>query len=80
MTVGTGVGLGGASVGAGVDVLGAGVADADGEELADDDADGDGLAEGVATCCDAITAAPRRSSATRAIAANTVNTVDQRSA
>ena len=78
MTVGTGVGLGAASVGVGV--LGAGVADADGDELGDDDVDGDGLADGVATCCDAITAAPRRSSATSAIAAKTLNTVDQRSA
>ena len=52
----------------------------DGDVLADGEAEGDGLADGVATCCDAITAAPRRSSATRATAANTVNTVDQRSA
>lgn len=61
-------------------VRGAGVADADGDELGDVDADADGLADGAATCWEAITAAPRRSSATSATAANTVNTVDQRSA
>ena len=61
-------------------VRGAGVAEGDGEVLADEEADGDGLADGVATCWEAITAAPRRSSATRATAAKTVNTVDQRSA
>jgi hypothetical protein len=79
VAVGTGVGLGDASVD-GVGVRGAGVDDAEGDGLADDDADGDGLAEGVATCCDAITAAPRRSSETSATAAKTVNTVDHRSA
>jgi hypothetical protein len=91
-TVGTGVtggkvavggaedGLGWASVGAAV--LGAVVAETDGDELGEDDAedDGEGLADGAATCCDAITAAPRSSSATRATAAKTVKTVDHRSA
>ena len=78
VAVAVGVGLGWASVG--VAVLGTGVAEADGDELGDDDAEGDGLAEGNATCCAAITAAPRRSSATSATAAKTVNTVDHRSA
>jgi hypothetical protein len=76
VAVAVGVGLGWASVG--VAVLGTGVAD--GDELGGDDAEGDGLAEGTATCGAAITAAPRRSSATSATAAKTVNTVDQRSA
>ena len=82
VTVGTGVetGVGLAEASVGVGVLGAGVAEADGDELAVDDADGEGLLDGVATCCDAITAAPRRSNATSAIAAKTLNTVDQRSA
>ena len=61
-------------------VRGAVVGDGDGDELGDDDAEGEGLADGDATCCAAITAAPRRSKATSATAANTVNTVDQRSA
>jgi hypothetical protein len=78
VAVGTGVGLGCASVG--VAVRGTGVIEADGDELGDDDADGEGLADGVATCCEAITAAPRRRSATSATAAKTVNTVDHRSA
>jgi hypothetical protein len=56
------------------------VIEADGDRLGDGDDDGDGLAEGVATCCEAITAAPSRSSATSATAAKTVNTVDHRSA
>jgi len=79
VTVGTGVrvGLGCASVGVGV--RGAGVAEADGDELGEDDAEGDGLGDGAATRCAAITAAPRRSSATRATAAKTVKTVDHRS-
>ena len=70
-----GVGLGWASVGVGV--RGAGVGE--GDELGDWDAEGDGLADGAATCCEAITAAPRRSSETSATAAKTVKTVDQRS-
>ncbi len=78
VAVATGVGLGCASVGAGV--RGAGVIEADGDELGEVDADGEGLAEGVATCCEAITAAPSRSNATSATAAKTVNTVDHRSA
>jgi len=73
--VGVGVGLGFASVGVGV--RGAGVTDGDGDELGD--AEGDGLADGDATCCEAITAAPSSSSATSATAAKTVKTVDQRS-
>ena len=77
VTVGTGVRLG-ASVG--VAVRGGTVAEGEGDELGDGDADGDGLVEGAATCWDEITAAPRRSSATSATAAKTVNTVDQRSA
>jgi len=79
VAVGAGVGLGAASVGAGV--RGATVGAAEGDELGDDDADadGEGLADGDATCCAVITAAPRRSNATSATAANTVNTVDQRS-
>lgn len=66
VAVGAVVGLGFASVGVGVGVRGAAVTDAG--------------ADGAATCCEAITAAPSRSSATRATAAKTVNTVDQRSA
>ncbi len=76
VAVGDGVGLGWVSVG--VAVRGAGVAE--GEELGGDDAEGDGLADGAATCCEPITAAPSRSNATSATAANTVKTVDQRSA
>lgn len=57
-----------------------GAADADGDELGDGDGESDGRADGAAICWDEITAAPRRSSATRATAAKTVNTVDQRSA
>ena len=80
VNVGAGVGLGCASVGVGVAVRGATVARADGDELGGDDDEGDGLADGAATRCEEITAAPRRSRATNAIAAKTVNTVDQRSA
>lgn len=92
MTVGRGVGGGvgagvadggalevagvgeGASV-AGALVRGAGVKVSAGEALAlgDGDADGDGV------CCAPTIAAPRSSSAASAIAAKTVNTVDQRS-
>ena len=75
--VGTGVRVG-ASVG--VAVRGTGVAEIVGDALADGDGEGGRLADGAATCCDEITAAPRRSSATRATAAKTVKTVDQRSA
>jgi hypothetical protein len=64
----------GASVGAAV--RGAGESEIEGDGLGD----GDGLADGAASGCAEITAAPRRSSATSAIAANTVKTVDQRSA
>ena len=78
VAVGEGVGLGRASVG--VAVRGAGVDEAGGDELGDDDAEDDGLADGAATCCEPITAAPSRSNATSATAANTVKTVDQRSA
>jgi hypothetical protein len=77
--VGTGVSVGG-SVGVAVAVGGAGVSEIDGDALDDGDGDVEGLAEGAATCCDEITVAPRRSSATSAIAAKTVKTVDQRSA
>jgi hypothetical protein len=52
----------------------------DGDALDDGEGDVDGLADGAAICCDEMTAAPRRSSATSATAANTVKTVDQRSA
>jgi len=52
----------------------------EGDALGDEDADGDGLADGAATCCEAMIAAPSRSSATKATAAKTVNTVDHRSA
>lgn len=76
VAVGTGVALGDW---VGVAVRGAGVAVCEGDELGEDD--GDGLADGAATvCCEAITAAPRSSSATSATAAKTVNTVDHRSA
>jgi hypothetical protein len=78
--VGTGVGGEGTSVGVGAGVRGTGVMEIDGDALEDGDGDVDGLADGAAICCDEMTAAPRRSSATRAIAANTVKTVDQRSA
>lgn len=61
-------------------VRGAGVAEADRDELGGDDADGDGLPDGDATCCEPMTAAARRSNATSATAAKTVKTVDQRSA
>jgi hypothetical protein len=71
--VGMGVGLGVVSVGA--TVRGIGLGEIAGDALADVD----GLAEGAATCCDEITAAPSRSSATSATAAKTVKTVDQRS-
>jgi hypothetical protein len=78
--VGTGVALGGASVG--VAVRGGGEAVSDGDTLGDDDGDvdGEGLADGAATCCEAITAAPSRRRATSATAAKTVKTVDHRSA
>jgi hypothetical protein len=76
--VGTGVRLGGASVGVAVRV--AAVGDGEGDELGEGDVEGDGLTDGAATCCPAITAAPSRSSATSATAAKTVKTVDQRSA
>lgn len=75
--VGTGVGGDGASVGGavrGIAVTAEGLVDGDA------DVDADGRAEGAATCCEEMTAAPSRSSATSAIAANTVKTVDQRSA
>ena len=64
----------GASV-AGAVVRGGGVKVSAGEALAlgDGDADGDGV------CCAPTIAAPRSSSAASAIAAKTVNTVDQRS-
>ena len=75
--VGTGVRTVGASVGVGAAVRGTVVIEGDG--LGDADGETDGLPDGAATCCDEITAAPRRSSATSAIAAKTVNTVDQRS-
>jgi predicted NBD/HSP70 family sugar kinase len=78
VVVGTGVALGWAVVG--VAVRGTGVADGEGDELGDADVDGDGLADGAATCCEEITAAPRTSRATSATAAKTVNTVDHRSA
>jgi hypothetical protein len=78
--VGTGVRFVGASVGVGATVRGAGVVEIDGDALDDGDGDVDGLADGAAICCDEMTAAPRRSSATSATAANTVKTVDQRSA
>jgi hypothetical protein len=74
--VGTGVSVG-ASVGVGATVRGTGVID--GDALADADGETDGLPDGAAICCDEITAAARRSSATSATAAKTVNTVDQRS-
>jgi hypothetical protein len=76
--VGTGVRTVGASVGDGATVRGTAVGD--GDALDDGEGDVDGLADGAAICCDEMTAAPRRSSATSATAANTVKTVDQRSA
>jgi len=75
--VGTGFRTVGASVGVGAAVRGTVVIE--GDALGDADGETDGLPDGAATCCDEITAAPRRSSATSAIAAKTVNTVDQRS-
>jgi hypothetical protein len=78
--VGTGVRTVGASVGVGATVRGTGVAEIEGGALEDGEGDVAGLADGAAICCDEMTAAPRRSSATSAIAANTVKTVDQRSA
>jgi hypothetical protein len=86
-TVGTGVSGACVAVGAGVElawvavgvaVRGTGVAEGDGEGLAE--GVGEGLADGAASCCEEITAAPRRSSATSATAAKTVKTVDHRSA
>ncbi len=74
---GTGVGTVGASVGVGAAVRGTVVIE--GDALADADGETAGLADGAATCWDEITAAARRSSATSATAAKTVNTVDQRS-
>jgi hypothetical protein len=61
-----------------VAVRGIGVREIEGDALGE--GDDDGLADGVASCCDETTAAPRRSRATRASAAKTVKTVDQRSA
>lgn len=75
MTVGAGLALGGGWVGAAV--RGTGVGDGDEDGLCE--GEGEGLADGAAICCEEITAAPRRSRATSATAANTVNTVDQRS-
>ena len=75
--VGTGVRTVGASVGVGAAVRGTVVIE--GDALADADGETDGLPDGAAICCDEITAAARRSSATSATAAKTVNTVDQRS-
>ena len=73
------VGLGlGACVG--VAVRGAGVTETVGDGLGEGEGDGEGLADGAANCCEEITAAPRSKSATRARAANTLKTVDQRSA
>jgi hypothetical protein len=73
------VGLGlGACVG--VAVRGGGVTEMVGDGLGEGEGDGDGLADGAANCCEEITAAPRSSSATSASAANTLKTVDQRSA
>jgi len=74
--VGTGVSVG-ASVGVGAAVRG--IVVIEGDALADADGEADGLLDGAAICCDEITAAARRSSATSATAAKTVNTVDQRS-
>ena len=94
MTVGRGVGGGvgagvadggalevkgvgeGASV-AGALVRGAGVKVSADEALALGDDEGD--ADGDGACCARTIAAPRSSSAASAIAAKTVNTVDQRS-
>ena len=77
--VGTGVRTVGASVGVGAAVRGTVVIEGDALADADGDGEADGLLDGAATCCDEMTAAPRRSSATSATAAKTVNTVDQRS-
>jgi hypothetical protein len=76
---GTGVGLG-LGLAVGVAVRGTGVADGEGDALGEGDGEGDGLVEGAASCCEEMSAAPSRSSATRATAAKTVNTVDHRSA
>ena len=62
--VGTGVRTVGASVGVGAAVRGTVVIE--GDALGDADGETDGLPDGAATCCDEITAAPRRSSATSA--------------
>jgi hypothetical protein len=64
----------------GVAVRGTGVTEMVGDGLGEGEGEGDGLADGAANCCEEITAAPRSSSATRARAANTLKTVDQRSA
>src|SRR5438105_15189980 len=74
--VGTGVSVG-ASVGVGAAVRGTVVIE--GDALGDADGETDGLLDGAATCCDEMTAAPRRSSVTSATAAITVKTVDKRS-
>ena len=74
--VAAGVSLG-AGVAVGATVRGAIVNEAEGEAVAD--ADGEGVVGG-AICCDARIAPPSRSKQTRASAAKTVNTVDQRSA
>ena len=67
----------GAGVAVGATVRGAIVNETEGEAVAD--ADGEGVVGG-AICCDARIAPPSRSKQTRASAAKTVNTVDQRSA
>jgi hypothetical protein len=79
-TVGVGVTEGSAGVAVGAAVRGATVAETLGSELAlcVGDALGEGFAEGA--CCAEMIAAPSRSSATRASAAKTENTVDHRSA
>jgi hypothetical protein len=78
VAVGDGEGLDCASVGVGV--RGGAVTDGEAEDDALGDAEGDGLGDGAAVCCDEITAAPSSRSATSAMAAKTVKTVDQRSA
>ena len=82
--VGAGVADGGALAGvgegasvAGTLVRGAGVKVSAGEALALGDGEADADGDGV--CCARTIAAPRSSSAASAIAAKTVNTVDQRS-
>lgn len=75
-----GTGVSGIGVTLGALVRGIGVTEVDGDALEEGEGDDDGLADGAATCCEEITAAPRRSSATSATAAKTVKTVDQRSA